>query len=462
MKIPFGGFKIPGIASALLLAVSVLCGITTRAGAQTGTTLYTFTGLSDGGVPDAGLISDKQGNLYGTTLQYGNGSCTFPFTGCGTVFELSPVKDGGKLEWTFKLLYTFQGGSDGANPASDLVFDPAGNLYGTTSGGGTGCNGTGCGTVFELEKSESGWTEKVLYRFTGQSDGNSPVGSLTLDSRGNIYGTTAYGGDNSCYYDGPGCGVVFRLSHILSGQKTWRETVLHTFEGTDGANSYVGVTLAPPKVCGAAEGSREPCIFGTTMYGGYSTIEPGGVAFELTPNGASWTYKMLYEFPGGCGGPGGPLVLDKSGILYGETHLGGQGCSGDVFSLQPNPAAIGEWTWTDLYSFEGPGGLVPYDQGLVMDQRGNLYGTTSRGGESLNCEDGCGTVFRLSKATGGGGWYESGLYSLQGGADGWGPLAGNVVVNSTGVYGMTPSGGDPGCTGFDNQPGCGVIYRIGP
>ena len=97
-----------------------------------------------------------------------------------------------------------------------------------------------------------------------------------------------------------------------------------------------------------------------------------------------------------------------------------------------------------------------------MDQRGNLYGTTSRGGDSSNCEDGCGTVFRLSKTTGGGGWYESGLYSLEGGPDGWGPLSGNLVLNSTGVYGMTPQGGDPGCTGIDNQPGCGVIYRIGP
>ena len=229
MRPPYTNPQRLRFVGVFLAGLSIFCVPTKRAGAQTETVLYTFTGLGDGGVPDAGLISDKQGNLYGTTLQYGDGSCTFPFSGCGTVFELSPVKDGGKLEWTFKLLYTFEGGSDGANPASDLVFDPAGNLYGTTSGGGTGCNGTGCGTVFELEKSESDWTEKVLYRFTGQSDGNSPVGSLTLDSRGNIYGTTAYGGDNSCYYDGPGCGVVFRLSHILSGQKTWRETVLHTF-----------------------------------------------------------------------------------------------------------------------------------------------------------------------------------------------------------------------------------------
>lgn len=443
------------------LAVLLIPALAMQVRAQTETVLYTFTGSSDGGVPYAALISDNEGNFYGTTMQYGSGPCTYPFAGCGTVFELSPVNDGRAVQWRFKVLYTFQGGSDGANPVSELIFDPAGNLYGTTGAGGFGCGGTGCGTVFELKKSESGWTEKVLYRFTGQSDGANPGSSLALDSHGNVYGTATYGGDSNCDFNGPGCGVVFRLSPIHHGaENTWVETVLHTFDRTDGANPFAGVTLGLPELCGAAAG--QVCVFGTTMYGGYQTIEPGGVAFELIPNGASWAYRMLYEFPGGCGGPGGPLVLDKSGILYGETHLGGQACSGDVFSLQPNPAVIGQWTWTDLYSFEGPGGAFPYYQGLVMDQRGNLYGTTSRGGDSSNCEDGCGTVFRLSKTTGGGGWYESGLYSLEGGPDGWGPLSGNLVLNSTGVYGMTPQGGDPGCTGIDNQPGCGVIYRIGP
>ena len=112
--------------------------------------LYTFAGLGDGGVPYAGLISDRDGNLYGTATQYGDGPCTFPFAGCGTVFELMHVNDHGNLQWTFKVLYTFLGGSDGADPFSDLVFDPSGNLYGTTAWGGTGCEGTGCGTVFEV------------------------------------------------------------------------------------------------------------------------------------------------------------------------------------------------------------------------------------------------------------------------------------------------------------------------
>ena len=440
--------------------VDVLC-FCSGARAQTETVLYTFAGLGDGGVPYAGLISDRDGNLYGTATQYGDGPCTFPFAGCGTVFELMHVNDHGNLQWTFKVLYTFLGGSDGADPSSDLVFDPSGNLYGTTAWGGTGCEGTGCGTVFELERSGDEWVEKILHRFTGESDGEDPTGSVTLDSQGNIYGTTAYGGDDSCYFEGagPGCGVVFRLSRTSDAEEpTWSETVLHTFEASDGANPYVGVTLAPAKFCGALAG--QVCIFGTVTNGAQGTIEPGGAVFQIAPAGASWSYRMLYEFPGGCGGPGGPLLVDESGTLYGMAHLGGQGCSGAVFSLQPDATAAGEWIETNLYSFEGPGGAFPLYQGLVMDQRGNLYGTTSDGGKSLNCEDGCGVVFRLTQWADGGSWYESGMYSMEGGVDGLGPLSGNVVVSGGAVYGMTPSGGNLSCTGFG--AGCGVIYRIGP
>ena len=467
MRFPYKNPQRLRFVGAFLAGLSIFCVLTKHAGAQTETVLYTFTGSSDGGVPYAGLVSDKDGNFYGTTMQYGDGPCSYPFGGCGTVFELMKDRQDGITQLTFKLLYTFHGGSDGADPASTLIFDSSGHLYGTTTVGGTGCGGLGCGTVFELEWSGSEWNENVLYRFTGGFDGRDPVGSLTLDSQGNIYGTAAFGGDNSCITGyGVGCGVVFRLSPTgASTENTWAETVLHTFHGADGANPYVGVTLAPPRLCGAAvrstaAGIAKACIFGTASFGGYGTVEPGGVVFQIAPGLKTWNYRMLYEFPDGCGGPGGPLLLDKLGTFYGMTHLGGQFCSGSVFTLGKDSAGI--WTETDIYSFAGPQGWFPMYQGVVMDERGNLYGTTSSGGASPNCQAGCGTVFRLSKATGGGGWYESGLYSLQGGADGWGPLSGSVVVNSTGVYGMTPSGGDPGCTGFDNQPGCGVIYRIGP
>ena len=380
--------------------VFLLPALVRQAEAQAETVLYSFNGASDGGLPAAGLVSDKDGNLYGTTWQFGDGSCVFPDVGCGTVFELMRERDGGNIQWTFKLLHTFIGGSDGADPADSLVLDQAGNLYGTTAWGGTGC------------------------------------------------------------------GVVFRLSPTGAGtEDTWALTVLHTFHGADGANPYVGVTLAPPKLCGSPEhaiagGNGKICIFGTATNGAYTFVEPGGVVFQISLGGRTLNYSVLYKFPGGCGGPGGPLALDKFGTLYGMAHLGGQYCSGSVFTLSRDSAA-GLWTETDIYSFSGPDGWFPENQGLVMDQHENLYGTTSAGGTSSNCQAGCGAVFRLSKATGGG-WYESGLYSLQGGADGWGPLAGTVVVNRTGVYGMTPSGGDPGCIGADNQPGCGVIYRISP
>jgi uncharacterized repeat protein (TIGR03803 family) len=341
-------------------------------------------------------------------------------------------------------------------------------LYGTTFSGGTGCGGLGCGTVFELERSGDGWTEKILYRFTGGSDGSDPMGSLTLDSHGNIYGTAAYGGDDTCFYDnaGPGCGVVFRLSPTgASTENTWAETVLHTFHAVDGANPYVGVTLAPPKLCGVSEhaiagGSGKVCIFGTATNGAYGDIEPGGVVFQISLGLRTWNYKMLYEFPGGCGGPGGPLLLDKSGTLYGMTHLGGQYCSGSVFTLSKN-SHTGLWTETDIYSFGGAQGWFPMYQGVVMDERGNLYGTTSAGGTGSNCQAGCGSVFRLSKAIGGG-WYESALYSMQGGTQGDGPLSGNVVVRDGQVFGMTPVGGDLSCSGFGLSDGCGVIYSIGP
>jgi len=447
-------------------AVLIFPALANHAEAQAETVLYTFAGLSDGGVPGAGLISDKNGNLYGTASEFGDGLCNFPFVGCGTVFELTPTQEGGNVQWTFKLLYTFQGGSDGDNPHGDLAFDSLGNLYGTTAWGGTGCAGSGCGTVFELERSGDQWIEKILYRFTGGSDGQAPLSSVTLDAQGNIYGTAAYGGDNNCINGfGTGCGVVFRLSPTgASTENTWALTVLHTFHGADGANPYVGVTLAPPKLCRSPEhaiagGNGKICIFGTATNGAYTYIEPGGVVFQISPGLRTWNYKMLYGFHEGCGGPGGPVILDKSGVLYGMTHLGGRYCSGSVFTLSRD-SATGPWTETDIYSFSGPDGWFPENQGVAMDQHGNLYGTTSAGGTGSNCQAGCGAVFRLSKATGGG-WYESGLYSLQGGLDGWGPVSGSLVVNSTGVYGMTPSGGNPGCT-VDNQPGCGVIYRIGP
>jgi len=445
----------------LILTLLVIMPVMTRDSlAQTETLLYTFTGGSDGGVPYAGLLADGQGHLYGTAQQYADGSCTLGYAGCGTVFELTPTEAG----WNFKVLHTFHGGEDGANPSSSLVFDSNGNLYGTTVSGGTGCGGYGCGTVFELRRSGDGWQESILYRFTGRADGEDPIGSVALDGAGNIYGTTAYGGDNSCFYEGVGCGVVFQLKRSNAVDDEWTETVLHTFHGTDGAEPFVGVTLVPPQSNFPKSVGPPGTIYGTTLYGGEG--QPGdiggGVVFQVMPSGDSWSYRTLYEFSHLGGRPGGPLTFDDQGNLYGMAGLNGRFGAGSVFEVRRMGPEGSDWIETDIYSFRGPpdDGWFPLYQGVVMDQAGNLYGSTPGGGTSPNCFGGCGTEFRLSKSNGI--WSESMVYSLTGNADGWSPFAGGPVVDEQGnIYAMTPFGGDTNCLGL-GQPGCGVVFRISP
>jgi uncharacterized repeat protein (TIGR03803 family) len=163
------------------------------------TVLHTFKGGTDGEYPLAGVVQDAQGNLYGTTSTGGSSSCSS--TGCGAVFKLSKT---GKET----VLYTFTGGADGGYPEAGVILDAQGNLYGTAYSGGTGCNTHGCGVVFKLSKTGK---ETVLYTFTGGTDGANPAGGLILDTQGNLYGTTYVGGDSSCNPPN-GCGVVFRLS----------------------------------------------------------------------------------------------------------------------------------------------------------------------------------------------------------------------------------------------------------
>jgi uncharacterized repeat protein (TIGR03803 family) len=228
------------------------------------TVLYTFTGYADGCYPYAGVILDGAGNLYGATAAGGSGFCDY---GDGVVFELD-------TSGSLTVLHTF-GGGDGANPGSALLFDSAGNLYGTTLNGGTGCGGVGCGTVFELSPGGNGtWTESVLHSFCsldGCADGDAPDrGPLAVDAAGNLYGTTQSGGNRSC--DGYGCGVVYKLD--AGGQ----ETVLYNFTGgTDGAGSPAGVVL-----------DKVGNLYGVSPLGGDSAcpINRGsgcGVVFKLTP-----------------------------------------------------------------------------------------------------------------------------------------------------------------------------------
>jgi uncharacterized repeat protein (TIGR03803 family) len=325
-------------------------------GHWTETVLYNFAGAKTGSAPVAGLIFDQAGNLYGTTS--GGGS-----KNSGTVFELSPDADG---KWTETLLHNFAGGSDGSDPLTNLIFDQAGNLYGTTfAGGSTNC-GNGCGTVFELSPTTGrAWTEKVLYRFcpdTGCSDGESPYGTVAFDSKGNLYGTTNAGGVAGCGA-GRGCGLVYELSPNGSGG--WTQSVLHAFcadEGCpDGAYAFDTLTL-----------DTAGNIYGTTAMGGK---DQDGVVFKLSPgSGGTWSESILHEFNKTDGdAPYAGVIFDSSGNLYGTTFEGGGGGGGVVYKLTPNPTGL--WNAFTLHNFfDNPGAIVW--SGVVLDSAGNLYGTT--------------------------------------------------------------------------------------
>jgi uncharacterized repeat protein (TIGR03803 family) len=341
----------------------------------TETILYSFTGGADGATPLAGLVRDAAGNLYGTTLYGATSNACAPEDSCGVVFKVSPsgtetvlhtfsntdgqlpqaglVRDAaGNLYGTtffggahgagvvfelircnsgydFKVLYSFTGGADGGYPQAGLIRDTTGNLYGTTWNGGTKngeCGGGACGVVFRLSPSGS---ETVLYSFTGGADGANPSAGLVLDAAGNLYGTTYHGGAQSGACQGGTCGVVFKLGG------TDVETVLHTFSGgADGGNPTAGLVRD-------AAGN----LYGTTPLGGAESgaCQGGtcGVVFRLSATGSE---TVLHSFTGGADGanPSAGLVLDAAGNLYGTTGYGGansacplsSGC-GVVFRLAP-------------------------------------------------------------------------------------------------------------------------------
>jgi uncharacterized repeat protein (TIGR03803 family) len=359
---------------------------TKAAGGWTETVLYSFKDNGkDGTFPQAALIFDTSGNLYGTTSNGGTGDCKIEGSaGCGTVFELTPKAGGG---WTEKILHNFNNsGKDGIYPYAGLIADAAGNLYGTTSrGGGSGCSQAGCGTVFELTlKAGGGWKEKILHNFNQNvNDGNNPYAGLIADAAGNLYGTTCAGGHSSS-------GTVFELTPKAGGG--WKEKILHYFSGgTDGS-----CPMATPIFDSAAN------LYGMTTSGGdlndcdYAGIGCGTV-FELTPKaGGGWTDKTLYDLPNFAAGG---VILDAVGNLYGTTKYGGSsgncgiqlpnGC-GTVFELTPK--AGGGWKEKTLHNFNqnGKDGAYPY-AGLIFDAAGNLFGTTYQGGTYY-----WGTVFEIT------------------------------------------------------------------
>jgi hypothetical protein len=411
--------------------------------AQTQSVVYTFTASNSGANPFAGLAFDKAGHAYGTTLQGGTGGCDFPYPiGCGTVFELIPIPSTVGESWLERVIYSFQGGSDGAYPQAALAIDRFGNLYGTTyAGGGDGCVVAGCGTVFELQPSQEGWVETVLYRFTNTANGANPSAGLILDQNGNLYGTTYYGGNQSCDQEGPGCGTVFELKRSQSGPyPTWQELVLHSFDQGDGAHPSAALTF-----------DRNGNLYGDTLAGG----DGRGVIFQLTFTSDGWAESILYNFEGGLsdGEPVGQLVLDRAGNVYGVTSTDGANGLGSVFELTRSGS---DWVLSFLHSFDGTDGWFPAS-GVIPDDAGNLYGVTPDGGNG-NCQYGCGVVFRLSREEN---WSDTVLYYFQGGSDGFDAL-GNLAIDKGVLYGTTVAGGDSNCSALPSEEGCGVIFSIAP
>jgi len=427
------------IAAVLGMAQLAPGGFTqTRTRTTTFTTLYSFTGQNgDGALPYAGLIVGKHARLYGTTAYGGTWSA-------GTVFELQAPGAGGGA-WTETVLYSFAGGSDGANPYGGLVFGANGALYGTTSAGGT----ANAGTVFELAPPTvdgGAWKETILHDFGAIGDGADPRDRLVFDSSGVLYGTTFYGGQPqpspNCV---SGCGTVFGLTPPTGAGGAWTETALYTFpEGNFfGGNPAAGVVIGAGGI-----------LRGTTVYGGATGL---GTVFELTPPGAPggvWTETVLHSFnsaAGDGGFPYGGLVVGKSGAIYGTTYAGGSAPNdGTVFQLDPP-------SWTEsVYTFTFADGVNPYG-GLVIGANGALFGTTFTGGTvNPTCAtNGCGTVFELTPPTAPGGtWVETLLHKFSGeNGDGAEPYAGLVLGAKGEFYGTTAGGG---------TYGWGTVFAVTP
>jgi len=263
----------------------------------TETVLYKFGGGSDGSHPDGGVIADAAGNLYGTT-NFGGKDCDGTGQGCGTVFKLS-------VRGKKRTLYTFKGGSDGANTIAGLIIDGAGNLYGVTRAGGVDCDGSGlgCGTVFRLGSDGS---ETVLHAFAGGVDGANPFAAPVMDAQGNLYGTTWAGGTDSNF------GIVYKVN------TNGKETVLHAFNGNDGGTPYDSLVV---DITGN--------LYGTAAMGGDSGA---GVVFRLTPRGTETVLHSFADDPDGAL-PLGGLVMDAAGNLFGTTAFGGSREEGTVFRI---------------------------------------------------------------------------------------------------------------------------------
>jgi uncharacterized repeat protein (TIGR03803 family) len=308
--------------------------------------LHNFAGgASDGANPQGSVVFDSAGNFYGTT--YAGGTSNY-----GIVFKMSP-------QGVEHILHSFTGGNDGANPIAGLTIDKNGNLYGTTSVAGA----SGGGTVFKIAAAGH---YSVLYSFGGGSDGIYPNAGVTLDAKGNLYGTASAGGTY-------GYGTVFQLKPSSSG---WTETILHYFQNqSDGGTPYAGLILNQGILYGAATQENNG--------------DGGGTIFELTPSGSNWNFSVIYSLAGwNISGPFRNLYFDPTAdAIYGTTHCDGAYDSGTVYQLKPGS---GSWSYTELYTFTGGTDGRYVFSNIVVDKSGYLYGTTNMGGAN-----GMGVIFQV-------------------------------------------------------------------
>jgi uncharacterized repeat protein (TIGR03803 family) len=371
---------------------------------QNETVLYSFASDPDGAMPQATLVEDAAGHLFGTTSLGGTGS--------GAVFELTRSGN----VWTENVIHAFGAGSDGSRPGGGLSRDDSGALYGTTSGGGA----FGGGTVFKLTPGGSAYGESVIYSFAGSGniDGSYPNEGVLLGRNGTIFGTAASGGTNER-------GVVFRLQPGKSG---YAETVIYNFPSPGPGPMTTGRLIA----------DSSGALYGTSY--------DQNLVYKLTPNGSGYSESNLHVFAGGNDGalPEGSLTLDATGSLYGTTLGGGgktctaepsTGC-GIVFKLTPLGSSYAE---TILYAFSSDqgSGCLPAG-GVIFGKRGVLYGTTETCGDKNG--PGIGTVFALTPAPGGR-YTESGIHDFNNTPDGNWPQAGLTMMRDGALAGTTFDGG---------------------
>ncbi|MFZ0321631.1 MAG: choice-of-anchor tandem repeat GloVer-containing protein [Candidatus Sulfotelmatobacter sp.] len=402
--------------SKFFIAAAIVLALGSAAFAGTEKTLHSFNAATGNG-PTNGVIFDAAGNLYGTTSQGDSKTCNNNEFGCGVVFEMSPKANG---TWSYNVIYEFTGGVDGLHPSTQLVFDAAGNLYGATYGPIN--THASYGTIYELSPNGDGtWKFSLLYTFPGGNGGGQP-NWLVIDGSGNLYGTAQEGGSF-------GQGIVFELS---PSSGAWKFSLVHTFTGCQDGG-------LPLSLAFDAKGN----LYGTSELGGLKcSPSSGGTIFELIPNsGGGWHESVLDSFDDGpSGGATRSLIFDTAGNMYGVGFEGGKNGQGVVFKL--TPGSNGKWSETVLHNFNGQNGFRA--QSLIFGSGGELYGSTMNGPVDS------GLVFEMANQAGA---PETIVWQFTGGTDGNQPQGPIILDQAGNIYGTTSAGG---------ASGAGAVFEITP